>query len=261
MKYTVMGKWKRDFLDHVYPWQSCLVCGEHNLTNITNINYIKNRGYICPLCQSNLKEYQTCAKCSTFIPLQPGEAPNPDALCSWCREEELPYITDCIGVAPYQGQLRQYILSLKYQNKRSLARPMGDMIARAIKQTGWHLDMITAVPLHPNRLAERGYNQSELLALTVADRLELPYHDSLLQRLKETKKQNKLTRNQREDNLRDAFSPGRRADLAKGKSVLVIDDIITSGATICNCAKALLEADANFVFGAAMAGALDKQKP
>ena len=252
-----LGKGKRMLLNAFFPWKNCLICGEANLETLKNIAYRKNQGYICPACKQKIQQYESCTYCSVFLSKAAVGENMP--VCSWCREKRLPYITDCVSVAPYQGKLRQFLLDLKYNQKQGVARPMGEMVARQVETMDWQCDVLVSVPLHSKRQRERGYNQSELIALAAADRLRLPYYRQVIERIKETKIQNKLTWQQRAQNVADAFWPGKNGNLVKGKRVLLIDDIITSGSTVCNCAKALLSAGANMVYAAAVASPIDKK--
>ena len=127
--------------------------------------------------------------------------------------------------------------------ERALARPLGTLMAEAASSLGEELDGVTWVPMSPQKLRRRGYNQSELLAKAVAKELGLPAWD-LLEQVRETDTQHNLTRAQRADNVRGAY---RAKGAALGKRVLLVDDIVTTGATLRACAQGLYGAGAQKV--------------
>jgi ComF family protein len=135
---------------------------------------------------------------------------------------------------------------------------MGDALAQlmiaSLEKLNWPVDIVTSVPLGLVRLAERGYNQATLLARPIALYQNLPFSTNILSRVRETKTQVGLTIKQRQENMDGAFKAD--AKKAKGKNVLVVDDVATSGATLNACAKALLEAGAGKVYGFTLARAI-----
>jgi ComF family protein len=124
----------------------------------------------------------------------------------------------------------------------------------SLQKLNWSLDIITSVPLGLVRFDERGYNQATLLARPMALCLEVPFSSRVLTRIRETRTQVGLTVKERRENMADAF----RADskLVKGKNILVVDDVVTSGATLNACAKALLDGGASKVYGFSLARAV-----
>lgn len=144
---------------------------------------------------------------------------------------------------PYEKGFRRTLHRLKFQEERALARPLGTLMAEAASSLGEELDGVTWVPMSPQKLRRRGYNQSELLAKAVAKELGLPAWD-LLEQVRETDTQHNLTRAQRADNVRGAY---RAKGAALGKRVLLVDDIVTTGATLRACAQGLYGAGAQKV--------------
>jgi len=110
------------------------------------------------------------------------------------------------------------------------------------------------VPLHPKRERERGYNQSALLASQVAERLHIPQDNAVLRRTRVTQQQATLGYADRATNMRDAFSAD--AERARGKVIVLVDDVCTSGATLSSCAAALRAAGAKHIYGLTIARAL-----
>jgi competence protein ComFC len=127
----------------------------------------------------------------------------------------------------------------------------------SLKKLNWPLDLITSVPLGLVRFRERGYNQATLLARPIALCLEKPFSTRVLTRIRETRSQVGLTVVERHDNMVDAFQADR--SMVSGKSVLVVDDVATSGATLNACAKALLDGGADNIFCFSLARAVYSQ--
>lgn len=144
---------------------------------------------------------------------------------------------------PYEKGFRRTLHRLKFQEERALARPLGTLMAEAASSLGEDFDGVTWVPMSPQKLRRRGYNQSELLAKAVAKELGLPAWD-LLEQVRETDTQHSLTRAQRADNVRGAY---RAKSAALGKRLLLVDDIVTTGATLRACAQGLYGAGAQKV--------------
>ncbi len=134
----------------------------------------------------------------------------------------------------------------------ALARPLIKLLA----ELDWDVDLVTPVPLGIARQSQRGYNQAALLARPVSLAYGLPYRPNALTKVRETRSQVGLSAVERRQNVNDAF----RGDLkvSKGKSVLVIDDVTTSGATLNACASALLQAGARQVFALTLARPLPR---
>lgn len=138
------------------------------------------------------------------------------------------------------GTVRRVQHALKYGGRPSLGRALGRVLARAVAETGAPIDVVVPVPLSKVRVLERGYNQAEALALGVAEGLEVPM-DLALVRTRSTRKQATLSADARVANVEGAFAlaPGR---LIPGAHVLVIDDVLTTGATLAASARPLTEA-------------------
>lgn len=115
------------------------------------------------------------------------------------------------------------------------------------KENITNIDLIVPVPLHRSRKAERGYNQAELLAKYLSSKLGIPLNSRNLIRTKATKIQNKLSRHEREQNLKDAFII-RQSNVFKDKRILLVDDIFTTGATVNECSRILMECGVKEVY-------------
>jgi ComF family protein len=154
------------------------------------------------------------------------------------------FFTLARAVGVYDGVLKDFVHAIKFHGRRELVEGIGVLMARvAAREKAMRTSqLLVPVPLHPKRLAERGYNQAELLARTVGSCLGLPTRTALARSIL-TGEQNKLGRRQRHDNLRGAFVVPHPIEVA-GKSILLVDDVITTGATANECSRALLRAGA-----------------
>ncbi len=146
----------------------------------------------------------------------------------------------CYGA--YQGKLRKLIHLFKYQGMRGLAEPLAEMLARALPRDR-QFDAVTAVPLHWRKRWQRGFNQAELLGSAIARRRGIPAR-RLLRRGTATRAQAGLSNAQRRENVVGAFAARRRVN---GLRILLIDDVMTTGATAGACARALKKAGARSV--------------
>jgi ComF family protein len=149
------------------------------------------------------------------------------------------------------GPLRQAIHSFKYGGLRALAGILGEILFDCWDTEPWPVDVIVPVPLHPSRLRERGYNQSALLAHELSRRTELPVVEGVLLRITPTRPQVGLDAAERAENVRDAFRC--RDESLRDLQVLLVDDVLTTGATLRACGQALLQGNAGTVWALALA--------
>ncbi len=158
----------------------------------------------------------------------------------------------------YEDPLRLAIHALKYDGKRQVAAPLARLLAATYRQqmpgsARPRFDAALPVPLHPKRQAERGYNQSALLARGLAREVGLPLREDLLRRARHTPQQVGLDHAQRRANVAGAFvCPSRHPALA-GAALLLVDDVCTTGATLVACAETLRAAGARAVWGLTLA--------
>ena len=217
--------------DLLYP-PVCAGCGKPNYR-------------FCPACLQSVYiiQYPFCAFCGkTTIENQP--------VCADCGDIPV-HFTAAAAWAAYGGSLREAIHALKYKNDMGLGDYFASYLVEILSGKNWHFDLIIPVPLSAQRKKERTYNQSALLSRPIARYLQLEHSVSALKRTKDTGTQVKRNRADRNLSLKDAFS-GNPAKL-KGRSVLLVDDIITTGATINHCSEALLQAGAVRVYAVSLA--------
>jgi ComF family protein len=150
----------------------------------------------------------------------------------------------------FQSPLREAVHQLKYRRVRRIAGPLGALMAEHMIAHPIAVDAVLAIPLHNTRLAERGFNQAEELARKIANLLDLPLIDTGLTRVRATEQQARLDARARAENMRDAFA---WHGVAPPRRLLLVDDVLTTGATMGACAIVLRDAGAEAVHGLALA--------
>ncbi len=192
----------------------------------------------CPGCQGQLGAAAgLCVACQQV--LQP-QVQRHSPLCAVAE----PHL---VVLGPYRGVLGRSVRALKYGGSRDLAAVLGTRLAAGVPDE-WRVEVVTAVPLHPQRFQERGFNQAELLAKHLSATLGVPYLHALT-RQRSTDAQAKRHARERLGALQDAFQakPGLPA------TVLLVDDVTTTGSTLLACASALTAAGVQRVYFAAVA--------
>jgi len=151
-------------------------------------------------------------------------------------------------------ELQHIIHSIKYSNKFAIGKRLGEIIAEKCGEEikSWKIDFIVPVPLHHLKKAKRGYNQSFYLSKGLGKGLNIPVEQNVLKRAKFTQTQTALSLVERQENVGDAFK-ARKIKLVKDKNILIIDDVITTGATVNECARVLKKAGANKLYACSSA--------
>jgi ComF family protein len=154
----------------------------------------------------------------------------------------------------YDGLLREVIMRLKHGSGEILAERLGELWAGCAAATlhALNANIVVPIPLHWRRRWERGYNQSAALAYALAEHVGLPCRPTLLRRIRNTPKQTQQTAAGRHENVRAAFQARKRRDL-EGQCVLLVDDVLSTGSTASEAARALRHAGAARVFVAVLA--------
>jgi len=197
---------------------------------------------ICPdcLCKIQWIEPPFCSICGTpFVSKEADTHP-----CGSCITHKK-YFTIARALGCYEGPLRTAIHRWKYQEKTPLTSFFGERMEKGLYRY-WDpppFDLLIPVPLHPKRLRERGFNQSLLLVKELSHRTGIPYEKRLLQKKRQTLPQVELSGREREKEVRNSFRIIKREAL-RGKTILLVDDVYTTGATVNECAKVLLAAGA-----------------
>lgn len=233
-KYLVKTKLLKGIwaaLDWVYP-PVCAVCGMPGYPLCSNcknkIQYIL--GKICPICGASII-YNS-------------------AICDDCKRR-MPAFDAARSLALYGGVIRECIHSLKYENNRALGKFSAELLLPVIYREDWSIDVVVPVPLSKERLKERGYNQAAAIAHPLALFLELPFQPSCLEQVRDTRSQVGLSADARHLNVIDAFKA--IPELVFQKNILLIDDVMTTGATLESCASALKKAGCSKVFSVTIA--------
>jgi len=231
-------------IEMVYPSRlQCPLCGAG-----------RTEESLCPDCRQLLLGYageRVCDICGCFA----GTASGRDKfICPACRGEARPFEL-ARSVAPFEGPVREAVHRLKYRGMQPLARPLGQLMAEAARrETAFSLgEALVPVPLHPRRERQRGYNQAALLARALGEMLSLPVLEYAIVKIKETLSQTALSGQQRRQNLQQSFAVAQPGDI-KGKIIIVVDDVFTTGSTISNISHILRQSGAAGVQALTLAG-------
>lgn len=217
------------------------------------------------LCEMNLlKTYLTdfvsllfpdnCVCCNRLLTMSQNH------ICSIC-EDELPYTKEnlknhyladkLMAIQPILGvfsalyyhpenTVGAILNQLKYRQRKELGFFLGKILANELRSFTLDVDLILPVPLHATKLAKRGYNQSELLVQELSKQLAIPMDTEHLIRIENTKSQTKKSRQERYKTMQNVFQV-KEQEFVQGKSILLIDDVVTTGATMLSCAEVLFQ--------------------
>jgi len=236
-------KLKKFFLDLFFP-SFCLGCQ-------------KEGTYLCDDCKAVLEttefQYCLCNKRPMIIPLQ-----QKIGKCPKCQDKKL---TGLYSALPYKEKslTRKLIHQFKYQPYiKNLAKTLAGLIIEHLIKIGkntddiWQNSVLIPIPLDKKKLKSRGYNQSEELAKELSKILQIPVISDNLIKIKQTKSQMELSKEEREKNLEGAFTIKNPAEI-RGKKIFLVDDVYTTGSTMSECAKILKNAGTKQVWGITIA--------
>ncbi|WP_342261818.1 ComF family protein [Alphaproteobacteria bacterium endosymbiont of Tiliacea citrago] len=215
----------RNLCDFLFA-KRCKICGEMNEEN-----------NLCFSCFSSLKHLVLgCKKCQQPLSYVGKEID----VCSVCIDKDYSFFDEMISAFIYNEFLKKHIIKLKNNNDFYLSDVFCSFLVKKIKHMVNSSFIIAPIPLHSLKLYKRGYNQSLILAKSVAKQAKIICIHDLFERTKNTYTQANKTQKERETNVKDAFIFNKKYKLfIKDKTILIIDDIITTGATIFECAKTL----------------------
>lgn len=227
-------------LNLLFP-RRCVSCG-------------KIGNFFCPACLSKISylEHQFCSVCQK--PAISGQT-HPG-----CQKHQV--LSGLVSVCYFKSPVKEAIHQLKYRLVSELVEELTGLMYRYIEPRmikSWQKKkfVMAPVPLHKLRENWRGFNQSALLGKSLAEKLDLKFEEKLLKRVKNTKPQVDLKGEARQENIKDAFliNPKFQAPNSKCQNILLIDDLVTTGATLQNCAKALKHAGTKEVWALTLARA------
>jgi len=207
-------------LNFIQPAQDCVLCGAASAANL-----------VCPACHDELPRPSTpCPICA---------APGSGEVCGQCLPHP-PHFARSIAALDYTFPVDKLIQAYKYHHQLALARLFGTLLSQAARQQA-RPDLLLPMPLHPTRLRERGFNQAHEIAKRIGKTLNLPALPNLARRIVNTTSQATLDWDARKKNMRGAFA----CDTAlAGQHIALVDDVMTSGATLNELSKTLKRAGA-----------------
>lgn len=222
MKFSV----KNEIIRILFPDDiKCIVCGKE---------IHPNRYGLCDDCKLEIND-NFCLRCGRHK-IGIGD------YCAECSGISM-HFDEARSAVNYDGNAKALVQRLKYGNARYLANTLSQYLLDVLLLTDWQADCITYVPIHKSRQKLRGFNQAELLARSLSERVDLPC-ECLLEKSHKTPNQARLNRADRLENLRDSF----RAKVIPPEHVILIDDVMTTGSTADECSRELKRAGAKVVY-------------
>lgn len=218
----VLPAFLADFVGLIFP-RACLACAEL---------LARGEDHLCTSCRTQLPY-------TDYHLLPPDQ--NPLARRFWGRvpvRHALSYLRFL-----RRGRVQHLLHQLKYQGQRDVGRALGRWYGHDLARHGFQFDLLVPVPLHPRKLAQRGYNQADPFAEGLAESLNTRWHATGLRRVTHTTSQTRKSRLERWQNVAEVFEVADPAAI-QGQHVLIVDDVLTTGATLEACAAALLAAGA-----------------
>ncbi|QXM05161.1 ComF family protein [Crassaminicella indica] len=220
----------------------------------TFLDLIYPRNIYCILCNESIKKtekYSLCSSCIQKIKFIEGRA------CEKCGKplEDFYFLQECpdciktkhfftkgFSCVEYNEHMKELVYKLKYKNQRYIAYHMAEiMVDKLKKQKLSNIDYIVPVPLYKKKEKNRGFNQADLLSKYIGKAMDWKVSRKNLIKIKDTKAQNQLTRNERKNNLKDAFSV-RLLEQFTDKNILLVDDVYTTGSTVDACCREIVKA-------------------
>lgn len=214
--------------DLIYP-PFCCSCGKGG------------DSYLCAKCIEEIRfiDHQHCRTCGT---------PTEKTTCPECEGREYAF-ERAASVGVYEGALTKAIHTFKYDNRIALADRLAELMAMGYANARFpeRVDLVIPVPVHRSRLVERGFNQAEELAVRFCRLKRLPYRKDVLIKKKKTPHQVELSQEMRYSNVKNVFAV-RNSETVRGKRILLIDDVFTTGSTLSESAQVLMDAGAAGVY-------------
>ena len=205
-------------------------------------------GITCNFCGDEVfhnESHSLCEKCIKELPFMPnnvckicgGDLVADEKVCLFCKNSKR-YFDIARAPFVYKDGVANAIKSFKYKNRRYLAKTFAHFLAIEFYKNDFKPDLIIPIPLHEKRYKKRGYNQSELLAVELSKIIDVKVDTKAFQKIKHTEFQTNLNYEERQENLKESFAVVDK-DVLKNKSILLIDDVFTTGATLKTASKCL----------------------
>lgn len=191
----------------------------------------------CPVCSRVLGFVPQCERCTPLIPKLLRRELVPLAM------HDLQMLKAAYAAFDYKPPMKKALLLAKYDGRRDSVRFFAQYMAQGVKDARWEVTLVVPVPSHPSSVEKRGHDTALLFAEALAPKLELPLGHDVLKKCYKTKEQHVLSAKARKTNLLGAFSV-EDAESVRGQNILLVDDVLTTGATLNECAKMLLGAGA-----------------
>lgn len=199
------------------------------LESIINIFFRKK----CIFCKSQINERGTCRKCLNIIKYNKESIKK----CSGA------YFDIAISALYYEGKFKKMMHKFKFANSKYLATGFADLIYQKILKHNINADIIIPVPISKKRYYERGYNQSELIVKSLSKMTKIKYNNDILVKIKDNERQSELPEEKRQKNVQNVYKV-KNSDLIQGHSLILVDDIFTTGSTVNECSRVLKNAGA-----------------
>ncbi len=230
-KQRFIKKLKDFFRRHFFnPKWRCNVCDKE----------IFNGKYFCEDCERKLPlndEYY-CEHCGRKLKA-------PSSYCTSCKGKMIS-VDKARSLYDYKEPIDSLVMQLKYYDRRYLADAFGEMLANLYRKSYFNADFLCYIPMSEKAIKERGFNQGELITNALSEEIEVPVKQVLL-KVKETERQAKLSREERLKNLKGSFKATSKRDI-EGKTIVIVDDVLTTGATSETVAEILKKKGAKAVY-------------
>ncbi len=216
----------------------------------------------CIVCEKEIpkgSKYCLCEQCLKTFPFNNGR------ICVKCGSpvgNEANYCIDCQNNTKhfdfvrsslvYEKEAQRIVLDMKFNNNRWIEKHFAEMLFDTYNQNHLDAEIVIPVPLSYKREKQRGYNQALLLAKSLAEKLKLPLADDVVLKVVDNKQQSSLSARERRENVKGVYNL-QNASIVKGKKVLLVDDILTTGSTLSEISRLLKKAGASAVYGLVVA--------
>jgi len=242
--------------DIIYP-PRCVICSRFLWNGLLTRD--SRSPFFCRECMADFHAIASpiCPVCGRPFSSEAAE----DHVCEDCLRKR-PFYYAARAPYHYKGAILKAVHRLKYGSKGLVAKGLGPLLARfaALQMQAVEGVVVMPVPLHPRRLRERGFNQSLLLARYVSRALSADMDFLSLRRVRYTRPQTKLAKVERRQNVRGAFQLNDNATI-RGRPILLVDDVVTTGNTLNECARILRKGGAQKIYGLSLARTSRQERP